>query len=55
MDDQQRFDVDPDSEEFRAVQGIFHSEPSVRRFYMPNFSIAGNFNSTLDIYIIMTT
>lgn len=33
LDDQQRFDVDPASEEFTAVAGIFKSEPSVERFY----------------------
>lgn len=37
IDDELRFDVAPDSDEFNAVTGIFASEPAVERFYCKDY------------------
>lgn len=40
MDAQHRFVVPEGSDEFKAVEGIFRAEPSVKRFYVPQRSAA---------------
>ena len=40
MDAEKTFDVPKQSNEFKAVEGIFNSEPSVARFYAPHLTAA---------------